>query len=94
MSSNITHSQKHGHVNNIGLESLLDLRNKRKSYVEKGKIITDYKFNYTKALIILPLSEHDILVLTEYVTKKEEKEAALIDEQCIVSCFRNYYSIA
>ena len=70
-SLNITHSPKHGRVNNIPLQSPLREGETRVSHVEKRKPTTDYKFRYSKALLIVPLTDEDVKNVMNYASKKK-----------------------
>lgn len=71
-SLSITHSKKHGRVNNIPLDGNPQDGKKDPSYVEKKKAIKDFKFNYTKLYRNFRLTDDDIDKIVDFIQKKRK----------------------
>ena len=71
-SLSITHSKKHGRVNNIPLDGNPQDGQKDPSYVEKKKAIKDFKFNYTKLYRNFRLTDDDIDKIVDFIQKKRK----------------------
>ena len=71
-SMSLTHSKKHGRHWNIRLKTNPNRQDKLEAYIEKRRIIEDFKFHYSKAFQNYMLSNEDIEELIKFLESKKK----------------------